>query len=270
MNIYEPYDLVQSIIDSQDNLIVVVEDEKPIIMNKAFLNFFAKSSLEEYENNFGSFVNNFVPHPYYFHSEKVDEGFTWTQSILMLEEKNQIVSMINKAQDPRAFKVKIDDSHEKYEICTFVDISADLIKSIMIENDTNVDKKSGAYTRDYFLYTTEILQDGARFNKKDIGLTVIELLDPSQMKTLVSAIKKVIRGNDILVKYTSNILLLAFLVDTKCNASVFSEKIQKIVNLHIENKISMIVLKDKDNIVKNIDKLIKVCEQIEVNELKII
>ena len=84
--------------------------------------------------------------------------------------------MFNTFHEPRAFGVAIDSSHPDYTVLTLTDISATLIKRIMIENDVSVDKR-GAYNKEYFLHTSEILQDGARFNEKEIGLTLINLED---------------------------------------------------------------------------------------------
>ena len=59
--IYEPYKLIQNIVDATDDLIIIIEKEKPILMNQACCRFFGVSSFEEYTKNFGDFVNSSVP-----------------------------------------------------------------------------------------------------------------------------------------------------------------------------------------------------------------
>ena len=68
----------------------------------------------------------------------------------------------------------------------------------MIENDVSIDKKSGAYNKEYFLHTSEILQDGARFNEKEIGLTLINIIDADNevLADLVSKIKQSTGDNE--------------------------------------------------------------------------
>jgi hypothetical protein len=189
------YTLIQNIVDAQENLIVIIENEQPVLMNKVFSDFFGVSSLEQYTNDFGLFVNNFVPHPSYFHSGKVQEDQTWIEALEALDEKDKIVSMLNTAHEPRAFSVKLDQTHQDYVVLTLEDISANLIKRIMIENDMNMDKESGAYTKEYFLHTAEILQDGAAYNEKEIGLSMIHLfaVEEETLSSAVSSIKSVIR-----------------------------------------------------------------------------
>ena len=231
IEITQAYNLIQNIVDTQDSLILIIENEKPILMNKSCCSFFGVKSFEEYSKNFGAFVNNFVPHPAYFNIHKVDEGKTWIESLDALDEKDKIVSMLNTSHEPRAFSVKIDTTHPYYIVLSLNDISANLIKRIMIENDVSIDKKSGAYNKDYFLHTSEILRDGAAFNEKEIGLTMISMIDlqSETLKELVEKIKGSIRDNDMLVKYSANTLLLAYLVDKEDNAILFSKKLQELM-----------------------------------------
>lgn len=256
MNIKEPHKLIQSIVDAQDNFIVIIENDIPVLMNKAFVKFFGVSSYEQYTKEFGLFENNFVPHPSYFNKDKIEEGKSWIDSLLALNEKDQIVSMINTLHEPRAFKVKIDDSHENYDVCTFNDISADLIKCIMIENDASMDKRSGAYNKDYFLHTSEILQDGASFNEKFVGLSMIKILDELEsLKPIVSDIKEVIRQNDMLIKWSKDILLVAYLVDNKENAILFTNKLKDVIKKHTQSKIVVDIVQKDEKISSAIKKV---------------
>jgi len=231
IEITQAYNLIQNIVDTQESLIIIIENDKPILMNKSCCSFFGVKSFEEYSESFGAFVNNFVPHPAYFNSHKIEEGKTWIESLDAIDEKDKIVSMLNTSHEPRAFSVKIDSSHPTYLVLSLNDISANLIKRIMIENDVSIDKKSGAYNKDYFLHTAEILQDGAAFNEKAIGLTMISMIDlqSEKLPELVSEIKGSIRDNDMLVKYSGNTLLLAYLVDKEDNAILFSKKLQDLM-----------------------------------------
>lgn len=61
-----------------------------------------------------------------------------------LPESERIVSMINYRAEPFAFSLTVDKPVEGYTIVSFTDISQDLIKRIMIENDVSIDKESGA------------------------------------------------------------------------------------------------------------------------------
>jgi len=272
----DPYKLIQSIVDSQENLVIVIEDDKPILMNKSCCKFFGADSFEQYEKEFGAFVNNFVPHPAYFNSGKLEDGQSWIEAIDALDDKDKIVSMMNMAHEPRAFSVKLDRSHPSYTVMSLTDISANLIKCIMIENDVSVDKESGAYNKEYFLHTAEILQDGAAYNEKEIGLTVIRVLESEKdtLKDLVSNIKSSIRENDMLIKYSSNTLLLAYLVDKEDNAVLFSEKLQELMmkerSRGMNFNLSVTLVKKEEKLTASVKRLINAIEETSVNKLQLI
>ncbi len=274
--INEPYKLIQNIVDGVNTLIIIIENDKPILMNRACLQFFGVNSFEEYSSNFGDFVNSFVPHPSYFNSGKLQEGESWVEALSALDEREKIVSMLNTSHEPRAFSASVDSSHPLYKVVHFTDISANLIKRIMIENDVSVDKRSGAYNKDYFLHTSEILQDGAAFNDKKIGLTMINLLDAEEEKLvyLVGNIKGCIRENDMLVKYSPNKLLLAYLVDKEDNAVIFSKKLQDMMmkerSAGMEFNLTVTLVKQAEKLTASIKRLMNALEVDTKSKLQLI
>lgn len=269
--IHEPNKLIQNIIDSSNSLIIILEGTKPIMMNKALSDFFAVSSFEQYSNDFGDFVNNFIPHNAYFHSGKIEEGESWIEAFLKLDEEDRMVSMINAAQEPRAFSVKLDNSHEEYVIVSMRDISATLIKRIMIENDVSIDQNSGAYNKEYFIHTSELLQDGAAFNEKSVGITMINIPDTEveSLSKLVTNIKDNIRQNDMLVKWSRGVLLLAYLVDTNENALLFTKKLQSVTHTELMSLVLTLVKKG-ESITTAAKRVSSVLPELKGGELKVL
>lgn len=127
-----------------------------------------------------------------------------------LQAAKKIISMLNTSHEPRAFGAKIDSSHSDYTVLSLADISATLIKRIMIENQVSTDKKIDACNKEYFLHISEILQGGARFNEKEIGLTLINITDADNevLADLVSKIEQSIRDNE----YASQVVISQSLV----------------------------------------------------------
>lgn len=269
--IHNPFKLIQSVIDAADSLILIIEGTKPVMMNKALRDFFAVSSFEQYSKDFGSFVNNFIPHNSYFHGGKIEEGESWIEALLKLEEEDRIVSMINSYHEPRAFSVKLDSSHEDYVIVSLKDISATLIKRIMIENDVSIDQDSGAYNKEYFIHTSELLQDGAAFNEKEVGITMINIFDSDigNVRELVRDIKSSIRQNDMLVKWSRGVLLLAYLVDTKDNALLFTKKLQAVTKTELMS-LALTLVKKGENITNATKRVSAVLPDLKDGELKVL
>lgn len=226
--------LFQSAIDTQKNLIVLMHGNNPILFNKAFQNFTNVSTVKEFLREFGSLTNRFVPHPDYFHAGKADNPDEWPKALMELPEQDRIISMVNFRAEPHAFSVTIDTPADDYTIVSFTDISQDLIKRIMIENDVSIDKESGAYNKDYFIYTEKSFQNAAEFNEKSIGITMIELVSSDAdadkyLHDFSSSIKCNIRQSDMLVRWEKKIFLLAYLIDTPENAQKFSRKLLNVM-----------------------------------------
>lgn len=221
--------IIKSIADSQKDLIIIFHNSTPVLINRAFEKFFSASSLEQYKTEFGSFANNFVPHPSYFHADKIEDGSSWFDAILELPEMQRVVSMMTPNYEPHAFSVQIDKI-EEYVIAAFTDITQTLIKRIMIENNTSIDSKSGAYARNYFLQIAQSYQDAATFNKKIIGAVLINVdtNDETLSKALATHFKTVIRQDDMLIRWSSDAFLLVYLVDNIKNAQIMLQKLKAI------------------------------------------
>lgn len=226
--------LFQSVINTQKNLIVLIHKNTPVLFNKAFKDFADVATVKEFLREFGSLHERFVPHSAYFHAGKTDHPEEWATALMTLPEHERIVSMLNFRAEPYAFSVAIDSPIPDYTIVSFTDISQDLIKRIMIENDVSIDKESGAYNKDYFIHTSKSFHDAAEFNDKSIGITMIELMSSDDeadkyLRDFTSGIKSGIRQSDMLVRWGRKIFMLAYLVDTPENAVKFSQKLLRVM-----------------------------------------
>jgi GGDEF domain-containing protein len=227
--------LFQSAIDTQTNLIVLLYQNNPVFFNKAFQEFTNMPTVKMFLREFGSLPNRFVPHDAYFHAGKAENPDEWMSAIMALTENDRIVSMINYRAEPYAFSVTVETPAEGYFVVSFTDISQDLIKRIMIENDVSINKESGAFNKDYFIHTSKSFQNAAEFNEKAIGITMIELMSSDAeadqyLHDFTSSIKSNIRQSDMLVRWEKKIFLLAYLVDTPENAMKFSRKLLTVMS----------------------------------------
>jgi hypothetical protein len=227
--------LFRSVINTQKDLIVLMHDHTPILFNTAFQKFTGTSSAKQFLREFGALPNRFVPHDNYFHAGKLDDPDAWTEALMELPEEDRIVSMLSCQIDPYAFSVMVQTPLPRYSIVTFTDISQDLIKRIMIENDVSIDKESGAYDKDYFLHTAKSFQDAAVFNKKSIGITMIELVsaqnngDETEARDFTFAIKSSIRQSDMLVRWEKKMFLLTYLIENPDHADKINAKVLGII-----------------------------------------
>lgn len=259
--------LIQSVINSKKELVVIFYNGEPIIINNAFHKFFSVTSLEEYKTDFGPFINNFVPHPSYFNQSKIGKDESWFEAIMRLDEQDRIVSMMNTKYEPHAFAVNIDMSVENYVIASFEDITQSLIKRIMIQNNATTDEESGAYSRNYFAHIMSSFNDAAAFNEKIIGVTFFEILnndgveitlEEETLKAFVEHFRKNIRQDDMLIRWGDNSFLLVYLVDDGTKAQQVREKLQVMANKKVVTGLSCHfshrVQKEKESIEKLINR----------------
>ncbi|MFK5937738.1 MAG: hypothetical protein QM497_04985 [Sulfurimonas sp.] len=232
-----------SILKNQNNLTIIFQNDKAIFTNLAFNIFFGVASTKEYNSNFGPFEKNFVPHPAYFNEEKIEGSETWFDAILKLKEIDRIVSILSQVYEPCAFSISINSDVEDFKIVTLEDITKSLIKRIMIQNHANIDLKSGAYAKDYFLQIMTHYEDAAAFNEKIVGLTFAKIetdesLDAQNLKTFVSHFTDTIRQDDMFVRWNNKTFLLVYLVDNKTKSTQVVNKIQEMVNNNITSHLN--------------------------------
>lgn len=227
--------LVQSLLESHDQLVLVMAQERPAFANRLFLEFFGLGSLAEFKREIGVLEYRFVPHDSYFHAGKMDLDEQWCDALSVLPAQERIVSMLSAQMVPHAFEVRIIKESSSYVVALFRDVTKELIKRILIQNDASTDKASGVYSRDYFVHTSASLQDAADFNQKRIFLTLITLEpvpDDAALQPLVALIKKSIRSDDMLVRWDQKVLVLAYLVDAESFGDIVTMKLNQLLKQH--------------------------------------
>ncbi len=228
--------LIQSIIDSQKDLIAVFCGDKVMLINEAFKNFLNISSQEEYEREYPSFLEHFVPHPSYFNAEKIEPEESWFDTVMKLEDIDRVVSMMTPDFDPYAFSIDIIKSAEDYKIVTLTDITQSLIKRIMIDNRANLDVQSGAYSKNYFLHIAQSYQNAANFNEKIIGAILIKAdgdnfsSDEEALGKFSKHFQSITRQDDMLIRWSDNSFLLIYLVDNADNSQQMLKKLDDITS----------------------------------------
>ncbi len=254
--------IIQTTIDMQDNLIAIFKDEEIVMSNSAFNQFFGIKNSTQYSENFGPFINNFVPHPLYFHQDKIEDNQGCFEAISALSEKDKIVSMMSPSYDPHAFAIDVKTLEESYTVMSLEDISQSLIKRLMIDNGANIDVKTGAYTREYFTHISQSLEEAATFNEKNLSCTLVDYntdeLDNEIMMRVSNDLRESIRNEDMLIKWSSNEFILVYLVDNLNNIETFSQKILKVLSKKYSVKtfsINSVMKEDKETLVEMISRV---------------
>lgn len=222
--------LLQKVLDSQKTMTTIFQDGELIVANSAFLSFFDVVDIEEFNQFFRHFYECFVPHPSYFNQENINEGEYWYDSIAKFDKERQIVSIVAAGYEPHAFSVEVSEIVDASVVVSFDDITQSLIQRIMIENNATTDTQSGAYCKKYFLHVATSYDDAAMFNKKIIGITKCYINQAgcleTELRDLVEKIKENIREDDMLVRWSEEVLMLIYLIDEPHKVELINSKLK--------------------------------------------
>lgn len=151
---------IKLILDAQDNIVIVTDGIKITNVNKRFLDFFQKNTLEEFLQTSQCIDAYFKKENNFFHQEMVDKEESWIESLKKLPELQRVVKLVNKEGEDRIFAVKIHeyDNDEQYYVISLTDITQIKQKSNLLEYQANHDQLTGLYNRQKFhnVFTKEI------------------------------------------------------------------------------------------------------------------
>ncbi len=146
----QQYAVLQKIIDTDPNMIIIRDREQIHYANKTFLEFFASHDLENFYTIHRSLTSTFVKNKNYLHSGLCAPGESFIDLLLRTPHHERIVSMLDiRSFTPKTFLIKIsllDEVQETY-LWNFVDITDMTLEKIRMEDIAYHDKLTGAYNR---------------------------------------------------------------------------------------------------------------------------
>ncbi|MAD42431.1 MAG: hypothetical protein CL623_08580, partial [Arcobacter sp.] len=158
---------IKSILDAQDNIVILSNSTSIKNVNKRFLEFFEVDSIEEFSKLSENIFDNFIDE-YGFISKKSLEGQKcYYEYIKNLKEVNRVVKIKNSKNEIRIFTINIDNYDDKNEfyVISLTDITQLKEKSNLLEYQASHDNLTGLFNRNKFntLFGKEIRR-GLRYN----------------------------------------------------------------------------------------------------------
>ncbi len=209
---------LEILVNAQSNMVFIIENNKVTIANKAMKYFVGDDNLEKISRDACWFKNMFSPVEGSYMPDKSDQKRKWVKDLLQLDENKRIVSLPDRNNHIRTFKVDInpvpsDPGNESYLIY-FNDITAIANESRILKDQANTDPLTGIYNRRRFIkilkeeldktiiYDTKlsILMFDIDFFK-NINDTYGHDIGDIVLKHLSSFIKSLIREQDTLVRW---------------------------------------------------------------------
>ena len=135
---------LKTIIDMQDNMIIVTHENKIIECNHAFLNFFNKESIEQFQDEESSISSKFISvkdNKYISSTKNIND---WTENVIKNQDKEHRVVMKNSFNYDVTFKVQVKDlmtkKMHKHYVTTFIDISKEVQELDLLQILSKVDE----------------------------------------------------------------------------------------------------------------------------------
>ncbi len=113
---------LKSILNAQDNLILVINDDGSFEVNQTLLEFYGYKTIEEFSEHHICISKLFIPKNNYFVME--NDG-VWFEEIMKLEDSKRVVMMNNTKGEEIIFRVNIKSFmfNTKHTVISFTDIT---------------------------------------------------------------------------------------------------------------------------------------------------
>jgi len=192
---------LRSILDSQENMILVMDKDRLSSVNKTLLDFIGVATIEEYKEKYPSICDMFAQNDNYFHAT---DDSTWIEDISALDSINRMVKIKNYKNEKRIFQVNIKEFfyNTTHYVVSFTDITELKQYTYELKYQATHDNLTKLYNRQKLNddFNKEILRE----ERYKHGLSLI-MLDIDDFKQINDTYGHDV--GDVVLKDISNIIL---------------------------------------------------------------
>lgn len=238
---------IKSILDAQDNIIIVTNKEEITNVNRKFLDFFGVDNFDDFiatkKNIFDFFEEEFG----FITKEQINKQESWIKYIKELHEIDRIVKIKGVLEEERIFAINVDyyDNKDDYYVFSLTDITKLKEKSNLLEYQASHDKLTGLFNRNRFdeIYTKEIKR--ARRYKNDLSIIIFDVDDfkmvndtyghqvgDEVLKEMSQIMLNSVREQDITVRWGGEEFLVLLPQTNLEGAILAADKIRIAINEH--------------------------------------
>jgi len=267
---------LRSILDSQENMILVFNEEKVSSANKTFLNFFNLQNINEFIEQNRAISSYFIQEENCFYTQESD----WLSEIIQLEDMKRLVRMKNSLNEERIFRVDIKTFfyQTKHFVVSFTDITELQEYTYELQYKATHDSLTKLYNRQKFNeeLNKEILRE--KRYKHNLSILMFDIDDFKNINDtyghdvgdvvlidLSKILKQSIRATDYAARWGGEefmVLLPETSIDeTSRIAQTIRENVETYQPLHIKLPITISIgvaefmadIDTKDSFIKNVD-----------------
>ncbi len=145
----EEKEYTQSILDLQENLILVTSGTNNITANKALLNFYNINNVYGLKKRFTCICETFIEGEDYFSLSESKVKSRWVDDVLDISENKDVLVKILKEEEEYIFNLKATKFKNQY-ILTFTDITQISQQSLEYKYEASYDSLTNIYNRNMF------------------------------------------------------------------------------------------------------------------------
>ena len=170
---------INSILDAQENIVIVTNKEEITNINKKFLEFFGIESFEKFKEAKKDIFDLFHEEFGFITRNQMEKQECWLKYIKELPEIDRIVKIKNHKNEERLFTINIDyyENKEHYYIFSLTDITSIKEKANLLEYQSSHDKITGLFNKNKFdeFYEKEVKR--SKRYKNDLSIILFDIND---------------------------------------------------------------------------------------------
>jgi len=261
---------IKSILDAQDNIVIVTNHENITNVNRKFLEFFQVDTIDQFTSKISNIYELFQEEYGFVTKDLLIKQECWITYIKKLPEVDRVVKIKNHNDEVRIFTINIDnyDDKDDFYVISLTDITELKEKSNLLEYQASHDSLTGLNNRNKFkdIFGKEIRR-GFRYNN-DLSLVLFDLdhfkqindthghqIGDEVLKEISQVVIANVREHDTIVRWGGEEFLVllpetdvegALNVAEKIRAAIECKKVSS-KELNITASFGVSMLKENDN-----------------------
>ena len=239
---------IKSILDAQDNIIIVTNKEEITNVNKKFLDFFGINDFNEFIKSKKNIFDFFKEEFGFISKEQINKQESWIKYIKELHEIDRIVKIKDSLDEEKIFAINVDyyENKEDYYVFSLTDITKLKEKSNLFEYQASHDKLTGLFNRNKFdeVYSKEVKRS-KRYNN-ELSMIIFDIDDfkmvndnyshqigDDVLKEIAKIIQNGVREQDINVRWGGEEFLILLPQTNLEGAVIVASKIRIAIKEHL-------------------------------------
>ena len=260
---------IKSILDAQDNIILLSNESIIKNVNKRFLEFFNVTSIEEFIKQSNNIFDHFIEEYGFISKETLIGNKCYFEYIKNLQEVNRVVKIKNTQNEIKIFAINVDnyDEDDNFYVISLTDITELKEKSNLLEYQASHDNLTGLYNRNKFnsLFGKEIRR-GLRYSSK-LALILFDIdffkivndthghqIGDEVLKEISTIVTHCVREHDTVVRWGGEEFLVLLPETDLDGASKVAQKIRTtickdpltLLNIKVTASFGVTIMSEKD------------------------